>query len=76
MCYEITFRTDGKVVLSIDADNEVEAFDEAEQFMCDADFGPLEDIQWEAVAMYDDNGNEIDTDKIQQQLDEIASSND
>lgn len=45
--YEVIFRVDGRVIVSVDAEDETDAEMKAEQFMVDADFGPLEDIQWE-----------------------------
>ena len=36
-----------KVEVYVDAENAKEAHEKAEQFMCDADFGPAEDIEWE-----------------------------
>lgn len=44
--YEVIFRVDGRVVVSVDAEGKIDAEMKAEQFMVDADFGPLEDIQW------------------------------
>lgn len=42
-----TCHISGKVKVTVDAEDEIDAEMKAEQFMVDADFGPLEDIQWE-----------------------------
>lgn len=45
--YCVTYRMTAKVEVYVDAENANEAHEKAEQFMCDADFGPAEDIEWE-----------------------------
>lgn len=45
--FYVTYRMSAKVEVAVEAENEDEAEEKAEQFMCDADFGPCEDIEWE-----------------------------
>lgn len=40
------FEVNGFVRVTVEGDNEIELEEKAEQFMVDADFGPLEDIEW------------------------------
>lgn len=40
------YHVSGKVTITITGETEKEKIEKAEQFMCEADFGPLEDIEW------------------------------
>lgn len=40
------YYVNGKVTITITGETEKEKIEKAEQFMCEADFGPLEDIEW------------------------------
>ena len=42
----------GYVRITVNGATEQERVEQAEQFMCDADFGPLEDIEWEEPKEY------------------------
>lgn len=42
----------GKVTITITGETEKEKIEKAEQFMCEADFGPLEDIEWSEPKEY------------------------
>lgn len=54
--FYVSFDLSAKVEVGIDAETEDEAYEKAEQFMADADFGPCEDIEWVQVG-------EIETDE-------------
>lgn len=41
-----SFKVNGFVRVTVDGNTEEELEEKAEQFMVDADFGPLEDIEW------------------------------
>ena len=56
--YCFTFRMTAKIEVNVDAENENEARQKAEQFMCDADFGPAEDIEWEETYSDTDENDE------------------
>lgn len=41
-----SFKVKGYVNISVSGKTEQEMIQKAEQFMCEADFGPLENIEW------------------------------
>lgn len=47
-----SFKVKGYVRISVDGETEQEMIQKAEQFMGDADFGPLEDIEWDEPKEY------------------------
>ena len=48
MMYEIPVRFTGRIMYTIEADNEEDAMAKAEEFAEEANCGQLEDIDWEA----------------------------
>lgn len=49
--FDISVWTQGFVRLTVDAEDETAAWEKANELMEDADFGPLEDIEWEKTAV-------------------------
>lgn len=47
-----SFKVEGYVRISVKGETEEEMIGKAEQFMIDADFGPLEDIEWDEPKEY------------------------
>lgn len=47
-----SFYVEGYVRITVDGETEQERIQKAEQFMVEADFGPLEDIEWEEPKEY------------------------
>lgn len=46
------YHVTGRVIITITGKTEKEKIEKAEQFMCEADFGPLEDIEWSEPKEY------------------------
>lgn len=53
--FYVRFRMTARVIVPVEAETEDEAYEDAEQFMADADFGPCEDIEWEKIDIESDD---------------------
>lgn len=56
--FYVNFSMSARVLVPVEAENEVDAEQKAEQFMADADFGPCEDIEWEQLDIESDDDEE------------------
>lgn len=58
--YVVNIAVNGRISISVDAENFEEARKKACTEICDADFGNLECIDWHAVNATDEKGNSVD----------------
>ncbi len=54
--YDVSFAVDGRLHVSVNARSFEEAKEKASEFVCEADFGELECIDWHAVNATDERG--------------------
>lgn len=58
--FYVRFAMTSRVIVPVEAENEDEAEEKAEQFMADEDFGLCEDIEWEKIDIESDDEEDYD----------------